>query len=86
MAGIYVHVPFCKSRCIYCGFYSTTLFDYQAEYVESLIKELEDRKDYLGSETVKTIYIGGGTPSLLKPSSLKRHALLCKTAHTLYII
>lgn len=72
MAGIYVHIPFCKSRCIYCGFYSTTLFDYQAEYVESLIKELDDRKDYLGSEPVKTIYIGGGTPSLLKPSSLKR--------------
>ena len=72
MAGIYVHIPFCKSRCIYCGFYSTTLFDYQAEYVESLIKELDDRKDYLGFEPVKTIYLGGGTPSLLKPSSLKR--------------
>ena len=72
MAGIYVHIPFCKSRCIYCGFYSTTLFDYQAEYVESLIKELDERKEYLGSEPVKTIYIGGGTPSLLKPSSLKR--------------
>lgn len=72
MAGIYVHIPFCKSRCIYCGFYSTTLFDRQEEYVESLIKEMDDRKDYLGSEPVKTIYIGGGTPSLLKPSSLKR--------------
>lgn len=72
MAGIYVHIPFCKSRCIYCGFYSTTLFDRQEEYVESLIKEMDDRKDYLGSEPVKTIYIGGGTPSLLKPSSLER--------------
>lgn len=76
MAGIYVHIPFCKSRCIYCGFYSTTLFDRQEEYVKSLIKEMDDRKDYLGSEPVKTIYIGGGTPSLLKPSSLER---LCTT-------
>lgn len=87
MAGIYVHIPFCKSRCIYCGFYSTTLFDYQEEYVEALIKELEDRKDYLGFEPVKTIYIGGGTPSLLKPSALER---LCKAltnrSHIIYNI
>lgn len=87
MAGIYVHIPFCKSRCIYCGFYSTTLFDRQEEYVESLIKEMDDRKDYLGSEPVKTIYIGGGTPSLLKPSSLERlYTALQDRRHLIYNI
>lgn len=66
MAGIYVHIPFCASRCIYCGFYSSTgQLGLQDEYVEALLKELDIRKDYLGNTSVETIYIGGGTPSLL---------------------
>lgn len=74
MAGIYVHIPFCRSRCIYCGFYSTTLVDVQGRYVDALIRELALRSDYL-CEPVQTIYIGGGTPSTLTPDNLKR---LCK--------
>ena len=74
MAGIYVHIPFCRSRCIYCGFYSTTLVDVQGRYVDALIRELALRSDYL-REPVQTIYIGGGTPSTLTPDNLKR---LCK--------
>ena len=70
MAGIYVHIPFCKSRCIYCGFYSTTLLPRQDEYVDCLLRELQMRKGYLKGEKVSTIYLGGGTPSLLTPANL----------------
>ena len=73
MAGIYVHIPFCASRCIYCGFYSTTgLLDTQDEYVEALLKELHLRADYLGDTPIETLYIGGGTPSLLSVANIKR--------------
>ena len=76
MAGIYVHIPFCKSRCIYCGFYSTTALEMQEQYIDALIKELNHRRDYLEDEAVNTIYIGGGTPSLLNNECLKK---LCVT-------
>ncbi len=73
MAGIYVHIPFCASRCIYCGFYSSTgQLGLQDEYVEALLKELDIRKDYLGNTPVETIYIGGGTPSLLSAENIRR--------------
>ena len=75
MSGIYAHIPFCKSRCIYCGFYSTTLLSLQDEYVDAMLRELDCRKDYLSGEPVKTIYIGGGTPSMLSDKNLSR---LCK--------
>ena len=65
MAGIYIHVPFCKKRCIYCDFYSTTQSNRINEYVSALCKELEMRKEYLHDQEIKTIYFGGGTPSQL---------------------
>lgn len=65
MAGIYLHVPFCKRRCIYCDFFSTTQSERKTAYVHALCSELEMRKEYLGGETVETIYWGGGTPSQL---------------------
>ncbi len=65
MAGIYLHIPFCKTRCIYCDFYSTTRSELKTRYVKALCRELEMRKDYLGNEEVQTIYFGGGTPSQL---------------------
>lgn len=65
MAGIYIHVPFCASRCIYCDFYSTTLRGKGAQYVEALAKEMKERREYLGQEAIRTIYLGGGTPSQL---------------------
>ncbi|MCD8291214.1 MAG: radical SAM family heme chaperone HemW [Prevotella sp.] len=71
MAGIYVHIPFCKSRCIYCGFYSTTMMAMRDKYVEALCKEMELRKDYI-SEQFSTIYIGGGTPSVLTDKQLEK--------------
>lgn len=70
MAGLYVHLPFCKSRCIYCGFYSTTLLGMVDEYVESVCRELDlvDWKDC----DISTIYFGGGTPSQLPVSAISR--------------
>ncbi len=65
MAGIYLHIPFCKTRCIYCDFYSTTCSNQTEAYVQALCQEIESRKEYLNGEAVETIYFGGGTPSQL---------------------
>ena len=72
MAGIYVHIPFCKSRCIYCGFFSTTLLQKRHEYVDAVVEELRQRRTFLVDEPVDTIYFGGGTPSQLPPDELER--------------
>ncbi|SBV92530.1 radical SAM family heme chaperone HemW [uncultured Dysgonomonas sp.] len=65
MAGIYIHVPFCKTRCIYCDFYTRTDMSPKYNYVLAVCREIELRKDYISNEVVKTIYFGGGTPSQL---------------------
>ena len=65
MAGIYLHIPFCKKRCIYCDFFSTTCKEQKTAYIRALCHELTDRKDYLKGEPIETIYLGGGTPSQL---------------------
>ena len=70
MAGIYVHIPFCRSRCLYCGFYSTTNLDLRQRYVDTLYKEMRLRKDYIQAP-FSTVYIGGGTPSMLGDSNLQ---------------
>lgn len=66
MAGIYIHVPFCKSKCAYCNFFSLASEKRIDEYVAALKEEIIARNQYLGNEEVRTIYFGGGTPSLLK--------------------
>ena len=66
MSGIYLHIPFCLSKCAYCGFYSVPSVKRKAEVLETLKQEMVVRKDYLHGEPVGTIYFGGGTPSLLK--------------------
>ena len=71
MAGIYIHIPFCKRRCIYCDFFSTTQSEKKSEYVHALVRELEIRKDYLDNEEIETIYLGGGTPSQLSKEELE---------------
>lgn len=74
MTGIYVHIPFCASRCIYCGFYSTVGREAQQErYIEAVKREMAKRRTYLSEADRKgpfTIYIGGGTPSVVKPHLL----------------
>jgi oxygen-independent coproporphyrinogen-3 oxidase len=71
MAGIYIHIPFCKSKCAYCNFFSLASESKINDYVEALKKEIVLRKNYLGGEIVKTIYFGGGTPSLLSVKNIE---------------
>lgn len=70
MSGIYIHIPFCKSKCGYCGFYSLPSLKLKEQFLEALKEEMVTRKRYLKSETVNTIYFGGGTPSLLTVSEI----------------
>ncbi len=71
MAGIYIHIPFCKTRCVYCDFYSTTRSEWKDRYIRALCRELEMRRDYLQGAPVETIYLGGGTPSQLSAADLE---------------
>ena len=71
MAGVYIHIPFCKKRCLYCDFFSTTLLERRTEYVETLLKEIQARKDE-AHEPIRTIYLGGGTPSTLEANDIWR--------------
>ena len=72
MAGIYIHTPFCKRRCIYCDFFSTTQSEKKPAYIYALCQELDLRKDYLEGEDIETIYLGGGTPSQLAQEELEK--------------
>ncbi|HEX2606146.1 MAG TPA: radical SAM family heme chaperone HemW [Flavisolibacter sp.] len=65
MAGIYLHIPFCKQACTYCNFHFTTSLRYKDDLVQALLKEIRLERDYLEGAAVETIYFGGGTPSLL---------------------
>lgn len=71
MAGIYIHIPFCKRRCDYCAFFSTMLGEEaKKRYVARLCGEAAERKDYLGGAAVSSVYLGGGTPSQLSIGEL----------------
>jgi oxygen-independent coproporphyrinogen-3 oxidase len=72
MAGIYIHIPFCKQACHYCDFHFSTTLKHKDAMIEALLRELKIRKDYLGDENIETIYFGGGTPSLLEPIELEK--------------
>ena len=81
MAGIYIHIPFCKTRCAYCDFYSTTRDELRHRYIQALCRELELRRDYLQGAPVNTVYFGGGTPSQLDGNDLEQ---LFTTLDTVY--
>ena len=68
MAGLYIHIPFCRSRCIYCGFYSTTALTMRQQYVDAVCQEMIMR----GDQHISTIYLGGGTPSQLTIPQLEQ--------------
>lgn len=72
MAGIYIHVPFCKQACHYCNFYFSTSLGNKPRYLQALLKEIELSKDYLSGETIETLYFGGGTPTSLEVSELRQ--------------
>src|SRR5258705_687612 len=71
MAGIYIHIPFCRQACHYCNFHFATSLRYKNELVAALLKEMDLRQDYFGNEELATIYFGGGTPSLLPAANLR---------------
>ena len=81
MAGIYLHIPFCKQACNYCNFHFTTSLRYKPELVAALSREMHLQKDFLGGTTVNTIYFGGGTPSLL---SREEYTLLLDTLRSTF--
>ena len=73
--GIYIHIPFCKSRCVYCGFYSTTRAELSKRYTQALLREMDLRSKAeasLGTHNTDTIYLGGGTPSVLHISDIEQ--------------
>lgn len=79
MAGIYIHVPFCKTRCIYCDFYTRTDMSSKHNYVSAICREIELRKEYIGDENIETIYFGGGTPSQLAKDDFEQiFASICR--------
>lgn len=72
MAGIYIHIPFCFSKCNYCDFYSIPNTIFVDAFLTSLITEINLRKNYLENELIATIYFGGGTPSLLSINQINK--------------
>ena len=70
MAGIYIHIPFCKSKCNYCNFFSLASSRYFTDFIPALLKEIELQHNYLPNEIIETVYFGGGTPSLLEYDAL----------------
>ena len=80
MAGIYIHIPFCNSKCAYCGFYSIASQKQKSAFLEALHSEIAQRTDYLKGEEIDTIYFGGGTPSILSIEEIKG-ILECVSCH-----
>lgn len=78
MAGIYLHIPFCRQACTYCNFHFSTSLSSKNEIIGSLLKEIELRRDYLQGAVIETIYFGGGTPSLLSTAEIEA---LLKVVH-----
>jgi len=72
MAGIYLHIPFCKQKCNYCNFHFSTSFRLKDEVLQAMHQELSMQRHYLNGAPVETIYFGGGTPSLLASDEINR--------------
>lgn len=72
MAGVYIHIPFCKQACSYCNFHFSTSLDRIDAMIHAIVEEIVLRKDFFGSKYIDTIYFGGGTPSLLSSSQMTK--------------
>ena len=70
MAGIYLHIPFCKQACNYCDFHFSTSMKMKVDIVKAIIQEIELRKDVFTNKFISSIYFGGGTPSILNKSNI----------------
>lgn len=83
MAGIYIHIPFCRQACHYCNFHFTASLRHKDDLVAAILKETELHKDYLTGEIVETIYFGGGTPSLCTVNEVRR---IMEKIHSVYSV
>jgi oxygen-independent coproporphyrinogen-3 oxidase len=72
MAGIYIHIPYCRKACHYCNFHFSVSLKTTNDFIPALLKEIELQQNYLANSAIETIYFGGGTPSLLEPAALER--------------
>jgi oxygen-independent coproporphyrinogen-3 oxidase len=81
MAGIYIHIPFCKQACYYCDFHFSTQQETKTELVQAILKELQLQLDYLKGEVIQTIYFGGGTPSVLDTRELQSILDAIRSSH-----
>jgi oxygen-independent coproporphyrinogen III oxidase len=70
MAGIYIHIPFCKRKCHYCNFFSIATLKYKTNFLDALKEEIFFQRNYLSGEVIKSVYFGGGTPSLIDPQEI----------------
>ncbi|NND72005.1 MAG: radical SAM protein, partial [Rhodothermales bacterium] len=84
MAGIYIHVPFCTQRCVYCDFYFVTTATTYSPYVDALVNEIDHYgAKHTSEEPIRTVYFGGGTPSLLKVADVQRILLAVENSFQL---
>ena len=81
MAGLYIHIPFCAKRCLYCDFFSNTDMRYKEAYIRAIIEEMKQRQLYIEGEPIETIYFGGGTPSQLTAANFE---LIFETIYQLF--
>lgn len=83
MAGIYIHIPFCRKFCTYCDFYHVKSVRDMPDYLDALEEEISIRHEYLGHEKIESLYFGGGTPSLLRIEQINRIYNVLLQHHTL---
>jgi oxygen-independent coproporphyrinogen-3 oxidase len=72
MAGIYIHVPFCRRKCHYCNFFSISSLKYKQHFLDALHEEIWLQRTYLADQEIHSVYVGGGTPSLMDPSEISK--------------
>ena len=70
MSGIYIHIPFCKKKCVYCNFFPVSSLKNKDRFLPALVEEIDLRKGYLNDEIIDTVYFGGGTPSILSADEI----------------
>ena len=75
MAGLYFHIPFCKRICAYCDFFKSADLRMRGPVVEAMHRELQQEAGFLPERRLRTIYFGGGTPSLLEPETIRSSSL-----------
>lgn len=83
MAGLYIHIPFCKKACHYCDFHFSTQLETRGQLIQSIITEFELQRNYLSGERIETVYFGGGTPSLLSDAEFD---LIFNSIHKIFTV